>query len=574
MSKQRLWLAALLLCMATPMWAIEQRILIIHSYHQQFVWTAEINRALMDRLLPLVPRENIHIEYLDDRRFIDDAKLRQHMTAVLTHKYQHHPPELIITTDDSALSLVLNELSSWASQVPLVFGGVNIPEQHDFSQHPLHTGVYEGMAVEQNLGLIKQLLPQTRSVFMIADQQSLLGRRMAERARQLTENYPELELTLLTQFQLRELRQQLQQLPDHSAVLLLAIHKDTNGDYFSYLHHLPSLTAASNSPIFAMWGNLMMGTGVVGGAMNDGYRHGQNMANRIIRVLHGEPINSLSIMPQADYRPTFDYRQLRHFNIPLQQLPDDAQLLFQPVPFLQQHQKVLLLMVGIVIILFIIISVLSINIRRRAIAEQRWQHLRSELEQKVDERTSELAERNRQLSQLSENLKSQVNTDPLTGIANRRLGMKRLNRLCEQRHPTSTPLTIAILDIDFFKKINDEFGHAAGDLVLVEVASLLSLHLRPTDTIARWGGEEFLLILPDTGLNDSRNICDRLRTLVKQIQVQDHRHVTISIGVACHQSGESDGGLLERADRCLYQAKRLGRDLVITEQQLTSNTTE
>ncbi|ASP37162.1 hypothetical protein CHH28_00005 [Bacterioplanes sanyensis] len=217
---------------------------------------------------------------------------------------------------------------------------------------------------------------------------------------------------------------------------------------------------------------------------------------------------------------------------------------------------------------------MSINIRRRAIAEQRWQHLRSELEQKVDERTSELAERNRQLSQLSENLKSQVNTDPLTGIANRRLGMKRLNRLCEQRHPTSTPLTIAILDIDFFKKINDEFGHAAGDLVLVEVASLLSLHLRPTDTIARWGGEEFLLILPDTGLNDSRNICDRLRTLVKQIQVQDHRHVTISIGVACHQSGESDGGLLERADRCLYQAKRLGRDLVITEQQLTSNTTE
>ncbi|WP_189387192.1 GGDEF domain-containing protein [Bacterioplanes sanyensis] len=511
-----------------------------------------------------LPRANIHIEYLDDRRFIDDPTLRQHMVTVLNHKYQRTPPDLIITTDDSALALVLNELSPWAANVPLVFGGVNIPEQHDLSGQAQYTGVYEGMAIEENLALIQHVLPQTRRIIIIADEASTLGQLMASKAKALQSE----QLEVWSYFTLSELNQRLRQLPAQSAVLLLALHKDARGKYFSYQSSVPDLTASSRAPVFAMWGSLMLGHGVVGGAMNDGTRHGHHIADQALQILQGKPASNIPVR-QGEYLPAFDYRQLRRFNIPMTRLPADATLLFEPVPFLQRHQTGLLILAVVVVILSAIISILSINIRRRARAEERWQTLRIELEQKVSERTEELAERNRQLSQLTDNLKRQVNTDPLTGIANRRLGKKRLLRLCESHSKNDAPLTLAIVDIDHFKRINDLHGHAVGDLALVEVASFLTGHMRPTDTVARWGGEEFLLLMPATTLDEAEAVCERLRSLARQMAVQDNHNISISVGVAAHQPGESDEALLERADRCLYLAKSNGRDRVTTELELS-----
>ena len=169
---------------------------------------------------------------------------------------------------------------------------------------------------------------------------------------------------------------------------------------------------------------------------------------------------------------------------------------------------------------------MTINIRRRAKAEALWMQLRLELEQKVQARTQELAERNQQLSLLSDNLQRQVNTDPLTGIANRRLGSKRLQRLCTGHIRDGSALTIAIIDIDHFKRINDQFGHAVGDVALVEMASFLSSHIRPTDTIARWGGEEFLLLMPSTSLVEAEHVCERLRDLARHVAVHDNTNVT------------------------------------------------
>jgi diguanylate cyclase (GGDEF)-like protein len=543
---------------------LPQRVLILHSYHQQFIWTQQINEAIVRRLENYLPLANVHIEYLDDRRFIDDQTLRQHMVTVLNHKYQQQPPDLIITTDDSALALVLNELSPWAAKVPLVFGGVNIPEQHDFSKQAQYTGVYEGMAIEENLAIIQRLLPHNNRTIIIADEASVLGRLMAGKAKALQSE----QIEVWTHFTLAELSQRLRQLPAHSAVLLLALHKDARGKYFSYQRSVPDLAATSSAPIFAMWGSLMLGSGVVGGAMNDGQRHGNHMADQALQILHGESANNIPVR-QGQYLAAFDYRQLQRFNISSAALPDGAQVVFKPVPFFQQHQTGLLILAVIVVILSAIISILSINIRRRARAEERWHALRTELEQKVSERTEELAERNRQLSQLTDNLKRQVNTDPLTGIANRRLGKKRLLRLCESHSKNDAPLTLAIVDIDHFKRINDLHGHAVGDLALVEVASFLTGHMRPTDTVARWGGEEFLLLMPATTLDEAEAVCERLRSLARQMAVQDSHNISISVGVAAHQPGESDEALLERADRCLYLAKSNGRDRVTTELELS-----
>src|SRR4051812_32418886 len=160
--------------------------------------------------------------------------------------------------------------------------------------------------------------------------------------------------------------------------------------------------------------------------------------------------------------------------------------------------------------------------------------------------------------------------DLLTGLGNRRkldeILAVEINRL--HRHGGSLCLSIA--DIDHFKKINDIHGHAAGDEVLSQFGELLSLHMRPTDTAARIGGEEFVVLMPHTNINEALGAAERLRTaLTRKKFASLNQPVTLSIGVAELQIGENAGALLKRADRALYCAKRAGRNQVVVAEQTT-----
>jgi len=154
--------------------------------------------------------------------------------------------------------------------------------------------------------------------------------------------------------------------------------------------------------------------------------------------------------------------------------------------------------------------------------------------------------------------------DLLTGLGNRRkldeILAVEINRL--HRHGGSLCLSIA--DIDHFKNINDSHGHAAGDEVLSQFGELLSLHKRPTDTAARIGGEEFVVLMPHTNIKEALGAAERLRTALTGKKFASlNQPVTLSIGVAELQNGENAAALLQRADRALYRAKRAGRNRVV-----------
>lgn len=170
-------------------------------------------------------------------------------------------------------------------------------------------------------------------------------------------------------------------------------------------------------------------------------------------------------------------------------------------------------------------------------------------------------------------LEQETITDPLLGIFNRRFLDRRLQEemLRAQRH--GLPLSLMLLDIDFFKKVNDTWGHQNGDIVLKHLAKLLVDTLRQTDLVARFGGEEFVLLLPHTQQGDARMLAERLRRTVEQAPVlittsddgYQELRVTISIGLSCmQQEGDSCCDMLERADKALYQAKQTGRNRVIS----------
>lgn len=158
--------------------------------------------------------------------------------------------------------------------------------------------------------------------------------------------------------------------------------------------------------------------------------------------------------------------------------------------------------------------------------------------------------------------------DPLTGIYNRRFGMTRLREELNRARRTNTPLGILIFDIDHFKKVNDSYGHLIGDRVLSRVAQASQTALREGDIIIRYGGEEFLIILPGASKQNSYEVGERLRRVVKDTKVIDGEQqigTTVSVGVTSYPEKEVTDPmeLIGLADSALYTAKKNGRNQVI-----------
>ncbi|TXI05514.1 MAG: diguanylate cyclase [Pseudorhodobacter sp.] len=162
--------------------------------------------------------------------------------------------------------------------------------------------------------------------------------------------------------------------------------------------------------------------------------------------------------------------------------------------------------------------------------------------------------------------------DPLTGLHNRRYGLAQMQAIAERARANGAMFAVLVADIDRFKSINDRFGHAAGDAVLVDVAQRLRQNLRAGDLVARIGGEEFLIALPDIALPEARAIAERLCTVIAErpfrLNAVDDLGVTISIGLAISEAGETPShvetvtDIFERADRALMRSKTSGRNQV------------
>ncbi|MBO3275841.1 biofilm regulation diguanylate cyclase SiaD [Pseudomonas schmalbachii] len=177
------------------------------------------------------------------------------------------------------------------------------------------------------------------------------------------------------------------------------------------------------------------------------------------------------------------------------------------------------------------------------------------------------------LRDLNVALKDASTRDPLTGIANRRLLMERLREESGRSQRSGEGYVLVMLDIDYFKQVNDTWGHEVGDRLLVEIACAMQAALRPYDLCGRWGGEEFLLLLPGTAMNDSRQVIDRVRADIRGLSVRvgtEILSVTASFGVAEHQPGDNYSQTLNRADTALLEAKRSGRDKCVYSEQSTA----
>ena len=174
-----------------------------------------------------------------------------------------------------------------------------------------------------------------------------------------------------------------------------------------------------------------------------------------------------------------------------------------------------------------------------------------------------LTERIVELEDEMRRLSDEVSTDQLTQIANRRGLYQAFDALRARQERSGNALAVGLLDIDNFKRLNDELGHVAGDEALKSLAARVSATLRPSDVVARYGGEEFVVLLPDTPLDDAQQILTRLqRSLTGRLFMHQDQQVfvTFSAGVTAYREAEGLEVALERADQALYEAKRTGKN--------------
>ena len=171
----------------------------------------------------------------------------------------------------------------------------------------------------------------------------------------------------------------------------------------------------------------------------------------------------------------------------------------------------------------------------------------------------------RALNHYQQELESVAWQDPLTGLLNRRAFIERYERYKSSHLRNGKPLSLLMMDIDHFKTINDLSGHASGDKVLQLISDLLTNGLRPSDCLGRWGGEEFLLLLPETDMGQAKMIAERIRQELAGASFTEHsvkKRVTLSIGVAVQQNELDLDSHVQASDMALYQAKSEGRNCV------------
>ena len=175
----------------------------------------------------------------------------------------------------------------------------------------------------------------------------------------------------------------------------------------------------------------------------------------------------------------------------------------------------------------------------------------------------ELMDKNRRLELLSI-------TDGLTKLHNHRYFQDELARAFEESARYERPLSLAMIDIDFFKKVNDTYGHAAGDDILKSVAALYRESVRATDLVARYGGEEFAVMMPETNLDEAVSFAEKIRSMIESTPMETQAgplHVTVSLGLASVPNSKihTPKELIVAADKALYRAKRNGRNQVQTD---------
>jgi len=528
--------------------ADERRVLVLYSLgaDSSSAWQRLVHKGLYEELerssqgaTPAIFEERF------DANRVGEDKSQEGMAPYLATKYADVKFDAIVTENFVA--------ARFLSSHPELFAGV---PRHYVNHGREQWQPRDGMAYEvtsdfaRAIGVIPLVAPNVRHIAVIGDK-TWRGQLWLDRIRSITPRFPDIRFEIWDDGSVEDLRQRAARLDRSSAIFMLTSLRTEGNARIQPRDLALQISSATRAPLFTHSESLVM-PGVVGGYVVSGEAVGRMMA----RLLLGLP--AMTSQVQGYY---FDYPTARQAG--LRNLPPEAVILNRPHNVWELYRWQIITACALIVFegLLITALVLSLRARRRAMAELASE--RSSLEDRILQRTLELLQANRKLEVLA-------TTDPLTGIANRRKMTEQIAQELERARRFHHPLSLLMIDIDHFKRINDTYGHEVGDQAIIQTATLLTANLRAVDMVARFGGEEFVLLMPETHIAVAVHAAERLREQAAGLRLRTEFGVevelTISIGVAAadpHGTPDTPSSLLVRSDKALYRAKKEGRNRVV-----------
>ena len=507
---------------------------------------------------------SISTEYLEMNKIPHDAVFLDKTVELLSYKLKHSNwiPDIIVASDGVSEWLMkykeylFGDLPIVAC-APTKAGKSTIPIDQ-FTKHYLLPG---NDAFADNYQLILDLLPKTNNIYVVLgnsyEEQNLM--RMAQEGAVHFED--RVNFIYTNRRPNADMLSTLRNAPPDSAVLYSRWTTDIEGESFVSTRYLDFMASTIHIPVFGTQLQYL-DNGIVGGYIHDVSLLGEDAGNMVKDLLDGvEP--TIYTDSGRYHRYVFDQRVLDEWDISSGHLPADSTILFVEENFWQEHWKLVIAVATIILLQSIFIFTLVRNIRRRIKAEAEIMLLNESLEDTVEKRTLELRDAIAQLAELNRTLDYTSRIDALTGLYNRRHMDERLHEELEVFKRLNEEFSVMIVDIDDFKIVNDTHGHEVGDKVLKILAESLRVNVREYDIVSRWGGEEFLLLLPGLNEADAYGRAEKLRKRVQELACTNEEPilcVTVTIGVATIRQNEDISQLINRADVALYQGKYSGKN--------------
>jgi len=527
------------------------KVLMIYSLgpDSSSLWQTQLNRGMKDELAShrYSAQPQIFEERLDGVR-VDVRRTAESMALYLPAKYADIKFDLIVAENFFA--------GRFLSAHPDLFPGVpRVYMNHGRQGWKPDDGIGFEVAPDyaRSLALMPRMLPGLQRIVVVGDA-SPRGQEWTAGLRAAAPGLPgHVAVEIWDRLTFDELYRRAATLGPGTAIYMLATYSDRNGVASAPPDVARKLLAVATVPVFTHVESLIV-PGIVGGYVISG----EGVGRLVARLMLGLPIDLGSAQAYV-----IDYNAARRFNL---SAPDaDVLWLNRPLGVWELYRWQILSGAGLIAVQTLLISALfmALRSRRRTLAELNDE--RNKLEERVTLRTLELLVANNELEQLSV-------TDPLTGIGNRRKMTEQISAELARARRFRHGLALLMVDIDHFKRINDTHGHEAGDRTIVAVSAALTAHLRSIDMAARFGGEEFVLLMPESDMDAAVRAAERLRSAIEELRLDvgaaETIALTISIGVAVaaidhYQDGDdSTSTLLMRADKALYRAKKEGRNRV------------
>lgn len=427
----------------------KKHVLVLQSYHQGQSWQDGVLNGIRAVTAPLGRQIELHVENLDTKR-VPGTQAFAPMAALIETKYGAYPWDAILTTDDAAFQFARQYRQQLFPHAQLVFCGVNDYTTYQPYDRTLETGVAETIDPKKSIEVALRLNPNTRQIYVINDftltgiyTKSVLLKSLPE-----IPNLP--PIIHLDNMSMEDLLSTVKNLPADSMILLLLYNTDRLGVYYDYEDSIDLLYSVSPVPIYATW-DFYLGRGIVGGRLTNSYAQGHKAMEMVLALLNGVPTAELPLVTDGPTNYIFDYEQLQRWHIPRNLLPPDSLIINEPQSFYNQYRQLVLTTISIFILLLLIIALLTNNIRRRKQAEQNYQILNAELEERVLSRTNALQLANAQLKQTLEELQlaqqQMLENERLASLGNLVAGIA---------HEINTPIGLGLTSISFLEaKLRD-----------------------------------------------------------------------------------------------------------------------